>query len=858
MKLFHFKQRGQAIVEYALLLMIAALSATAFLSLDESLKLRVAEIATEFQSDVALVNQPPIEIDEKCDESKGINCLELSPPVAKFKAPNPNYKGRDIRIVNSSYDTDGFVEHYIWSVNGQIMKKTATEVNADGGLIVNFRNPGTYPISLIVIDNDGLVSNLYSETVTVVNRPPTVDVSVRNQSGETGNTVSVLQGCSATFYTLYEDEDLPYDVLTLRSVFRDQSGVSSTDTTVPHEFTREFQNLGTNTYTVTVTDENGASVSETATVNVIANPYGAGNCGPQANITKPRFVYTVYVDGQRITPETGTNIYLIPVGKFATVVPVVTWGSYPAHNIPLYWKYTGNTGNWATTDRTSFPYPAPPNTFQPGDRDIPVEGMARDRSATSATPDPNLAGMSNIDRIILRPSGSVSGEVPVAKITFKATARVFNKNTVTTSTTPSEAALTSVDVSRVVMSVASTNSVAPPRQTIKGVRWTLPDGTVRPRAGENGAISITDSKGVTAWWYQGKLNSSDTVQGDRTFTFVSGRANTYEYKLEVITDQGVRSNVVTKTLKLDVKPNAKPNAVCSPNETVSINAGQTIQGRFNASKSSDSDDSKSALRAQWAQLSSQLDDAQSVSLSSAAPPWKYNVVGTRYIYLKVTDSKGASDVTRCTINVVGPDPYEFFVEFWYFNETGGKRRIARSNHDIVVSNRTTDYNKDTKRFGDIRHVYETIFTARADVGAWTGPIRSIPEIEGVDIRLPSTVSNKVDHNDDIVINTNNRQATFVVTLYVTDADGKVQTCYNYGSSPTNELGGTKTYCKKPTRYFRTAEETRRQAGQSCTYYTVKNTLTTIDQYMLAWNDSLSGVHDGDSLEQIMRNELRCR
>lgn len=408
------------------------------------------------------------------------------------------------------------------------------------------------------------------------------------------------------------------------------------------------------------------------------------------------------------------------------------------------------------------------------------------------------------------------------------------------------------------MSVSSVSSVASPGDVIKGVRWTLPDGSTRPRAGENGAISIVDSTGATGWWYQGKLNSSDTVQGDRTFNFVKNGTNTYNYKLEVISDKGVRSSVVSKTLKLDVVPNVKPNAVCSPSDVIAIKKGEGIGGKFNASLSKDPDNSSSQLRAQWGQTSSAANTATSVTLTTGVPNWKYGTAGTYKVYLKVTDPKGASDTTSCTVRVVDPnkaDPYEFYVEFWYFNNGGSKARIARSNYGITVSNRTTDYFPSTNTHGDIRHVHETIFKARADTGEWTGPLYVNKNIYGIDTRL----GGDTDHYEDLYIDTKKKQATIVVTLYVTDADGKVSSCYNYGSSPTTELNNGKSYCKKPTRFFRTAAETRPLPnGQRCTYYTVKRELTTINQYMDRWKTSLDDNFEGFSLEQKIKNELKCQ
>ena len=165
-------KRGQAVVEYALLLMIAALTATTFFALDDNLKVKITSIATDLTSELPVLDREPDDPERPVCPKEDPNCLELSPPVAKFKVPSPNYKGREIRIVDESYDVDGYVEHYIWSVDGQVMKKSREDIQKDGGLVVKFRKSGTYNVNLIVIDNDGLISTLVSDTLVVENRAP--------------------------------------------------------------------------------------------------------------------------------------------------------------------------------------------------------------------------------------------------------------------------------------------------------------------------------------------------------------------------------------------------------------------------------------------------------------------------------------------------------------------------------------------------------------------------------------------------------------------------------------------------------------------------------------------------------------
>lgn len=827
-------KRGQAVVEYALLLMVAALTATAFFALDESLQVKVTNIATSLASELPVLDREVEPDVTGCEEEN--DCLKLSPPVAKFKVPSPNYKGREIRIVDESYDIDGYVEHYIWSVNGVIMKKSREDIAADGGLVVKFRESGTYNVNLLVVDNDGLISALESKTLTVINRNPVLTLNVENEKGALGSSVDVFQGCTATFYTHYTDPDLPYDVLTLYSQFTDQSGVVSSDNTAPNQFKRDFPNLGRNTYLVTVTDEDKASVTATVTVNVIPNPNGIGVCADAlANPVKPKYSIEVErSDGQPVRKE--GNVYYFPANSYAIVKPVVEWGSYPAHQIPYYWSATqGNIKGWYTSmdgSRLTFPYPAPPNMFLLTTKDITVTGMARDTSAISNTADPNLRGMSNTDTVILRVEKTAyAGPRPIISL-FESKTKQY----------PSiEKEVREVDITDAPglsykAQIESVMSDDPQGKKIIGYRWLMSDGkTWRPLDGENGAEVIVDNNGNSKWWYTKPLNSPDTLDGKKTFTWVKDKPNTWTYQLEVINEDKIASATpAKKTIKLTYNPNKPPVAACSPDPAKIFKGKGSIA--LSAKGSSDPDKGDT-IEARWSKDGKSWTGWQNIS-ENIPSNWTFNSDTT--VKLEVRDNKLAVSKKDCTIKVkeIAPDGFAFNLDFWYIED-----RVQKAPSTIHLSNRTDPLSY---------------------IGVTKWRIESVYGESNGDVYNPTPYYS--DHRQQQNYGVNGEAGTYIVTLHVSDNnDGFPTDC---GGFPYEEMDvGGKTYgfCKKGSHFFKMDKFTRpKVSGGSggsgtCTYYSVAADLTAHSQYESKWKkgatDKVAGVAD---VKQDITDMLKCQ
>lgn len=343
-------RRGQTMVEYVMLLAIAALTATLIFNMDVGLRAKLVSFSEEWGVPITPFQGTPDAPTPICAEDE--ICQKLSPPVAKFTAPLDNYKGREVLFADQSFDTDGNVEHYFWSITGngvnEKISQTAADTSSVGGLKYAFARAGNYNISLIVVDNDGLLSAPYQMSIRVLNRAPEINMQVENAAGDIGKTVTTGKSdgasCPVTFYTSYDDEDLPYDKLTLKSIFTDYAGTKTQESTVPNSFQRVFTNAGTYTYEVTVTDEDGGSAYDKVTVVVTDTPCNGATTQTGSNpVLKLEFKETTQFKG------TSNGIPILEVQPTSldakvSIKPTVTWGKYsngqtiPANVSPFYLK----------------------------------------------------------------------------------------------------------------------------------------------------------------------------------------------------------------------------------------------------------------------------------------------------------------------------------------------------------------------------------------------------------------------------------------------------------------------------------------------------------------------------------------
>jgi len=173
------------------------------------------------------------------------------PPIAEFIAsPTTVYTGEVVDFdASASYDIDGYIVSYSWDFG---------DGNTGLGVTVShsYVDDGEYPVTLTVTDNEGAVGTK-TESITVLNRPPVADL--------TASATIVDKQETVTF-----DASGSYDpdgyIVSYSWDFGD--GSTATGVVVDHA----YEDDGVYTVTLTVTDDNGATGSATATKTVLNRP----------------------------------------------------------------------------------------------------------------------------------------------------------------------------------------------------------------------------------------------------------------------------------------------------------------------------------------------------------------------------------------------------------------------------------------------------------------------------------------------------------------------------------------------------------------------------------------------------------
>jgi len=173
------------------------------------------------------------------------------PPVASFTESAETVYTHEIITFNASdsYDPDGYIVDYFWDLGDG--------ANATGMAVSHaYTDEGVYSVTLTVTDSDGATA-LANATKAVLNRPP---VALFTESAEivlTGETITFnasgsydSDGYIVDYFWDFGDETNATGMITMRSYVDD----------------------GTYTVTLTVTDDDGASISTSSTKTVLNRP----------------------------------------------------------------------------------------------------------------------------------------------------------------------------------------------------------------------------------------------------------------------------------------------------------------------------------------------------------------------------------------------------------------------------------------------------------------------------------------------------------------------------------------------------------------------------------------------------------
>ena len=180
-------------------------------------------------------------------------------PIANAGADLNGQVGQQLTITGAGTDSDGTISSYEW-------KKGSTVVSSTASFDYTPSSVGTEIFTLTVTDNKGATGSdtmsLVSIAATAVNNAPFV---------EAGADVSVKSGSSVTLNGVGTDSD---GTVTTVEWLKNGQVIATT-----LSFVYNATAVGTDTLTLKVTDDDGASSSDTVAVTVLPNALPTANAG---------------------------------------------------------------------------------------------------------------------------------------------------------------------------------------------------------------------------------------------------------------------------------------------------------------------------------------------------------------------------------------------------------------------------------------------------------------------------------------------------------------------------------------------------------------------------------------------------
>ncbi|HXA54020.1 MAG TPA: LamG-like jellyroll fold domain-containing protein, partial [Solirubrobacteraceae bacterium] len=178
------------------------------------------------------------------------------PPHAAFTvSPSPVRAGESVTLnAGASSDSDAKIVEYQWALNGNGNYETST---GSPTLKTSFATPGTYEVSLRVVDEKG-VSESVTHKIEVGNFPPVAKLTASPNPAIAGQTV-----------TLSAAESTDQGTITGYKWDLEGKGTYETSTGTTPTITNSFASVGAHTVGVEVTDDHGLSTRTTLTIPVL-------------------------------------------------------------------------------------------------------------------------------------------------------------------------------------------------------------------------------------------------------------------------------------------------------------------------------------------------------------------------------------------------------------------------------------------------------------------------------------------------------------------------------------------------------------------------------------------------------------
>jgi PKD repeat protein len=577
------------------------------------------------------------------------------PSVAKFIqiSPTPNNQppqgtitspasdvtvkvGQAVNFAGSATDPDGTVASYQWIFpNGT--PATSTLKNPGN---VTFSAPGTYAVSLTVVDNLG--ANDPSPAVvniTVQNGPFSASIDAPASGATVSGTVNVAMSATATNLTY----TLAVDGTTVFS-----QPVTGTSASYAWD-TRTVSNAA-HTLTLTVRDSAGgtATASRTVTVNNGAAQFSASFQYPTSGATVggtqsvglattapwgQTKTFALSVDGLPITstPTDGTTLW-------------VDWNTLPAGNGPRTLRLAVTMGTQTAT--ATLPVTVS-NPVQPlaASFTSPAQGATVSKTVTVGMQATGASGASNTFRF------SVDGVLKSTQtVTTLTTSYAWDSSTVangthTLSFTVTDATGRTATATRTVTTSGGTGTAMTAAITSPATNGATVSGTTTI------GMSVTNASGSSNTFQlavDGKTVSSQTVSGTTaTYALNTTTVSNGSHTLSLtVTDATLRSATATRTITV-----SNGTATLGASITAPATDGATVSGTTTVGMAASNAAAGSVTYV--LKLDGTTISTQTVASATATYAWNTTGAanGSHTLTLTVTDSATRTATATRTVNV---------------------------------------------------------------------------------------------------------------------------------------------------------------------------------------------------------------
>jgi hypothetical protein len=536
---------------------------------------------------------------------------------------------------SGSSDADGTIVFYEWREGVPTIGTGATPT-------ISFA-VGTHTVTLFVTDDDGTMAT-DSVVITVNPAQPPSNVPPTANAGP-DQTVTDTNGNGSESVTLNGSGSSDTDGTIVSYEWREGASVIGTGASPTISFA-----VGTHTLTLQVTDDDGATATDTVviTVNPAQPPPNVpptANAGPDQTVTDTNGNGSESVtlngsgssdaDGTIVSYEWREGASVIGTGATPTISLAVG-----AHTVTL--QVTDDDGATATDTVFVAVNPAP--------NQAPVANAGPDQTVTdtngngSESVTLNGSGSSDADGTIVfyewREGVPTIGTGATPTISF-----AVGTHTVTLFVTDDDGTMATDSV------VITVNPAQPP-SNVPPTANAGPDQTVTDTNG-NGSESVTlngsgssDTDGtiVSYEWREGA-----SVIGTGASPTISFAVGTHTVTLQVTDDDGATATdtVVITVNPAPPPPNVPPTANAGPDQTVTDTNGNGSESvTLNGSGSSDTDGT--IVSYEWREGAAVIGTGASPTISFA--------VGTHTLTLQVTDDDGATatDIVIVTVNPAPP------------------------------------------------------------------------------------------------------------------------------------------------------------------------------------------------------------